>query len=182
MGPALSHCRVARWASLLGVMLCVALAVVSKSARGASPSVEEAVPDLGAPASLGPLAGRRVSRIEIVTEGGRWQRPFTLRRVRLGDPLSGELARRAMQELTDSDFYAEVRAEVVAEAGGAVLRLVALPRRIAQAVRVSGGVLDDEDTRRASGLDTGDEVTVPLLAEAAARVRAFYAVHGFPRA
>lgn len=181
MGPALLK-ALRRGVAALAAALGAALVIQAGPATAGPPSVEESIPDLGAAPSLGDLAGRPITRIEIVTLGGRWQRPLTLRRVRLGDPLSGELARRAMRELTDSGFYAEVRAEAVPEPGGVVLRLRALPRRIAQAVRISGGVLDGEETLRAAGLDAGDEVTVPLLREAAERTRAFYVAHGFPRA
>lgn len=168
-----------RWVWAVLAALAVVLSVPS---AGAAPPASDAVPDLGSPPALGALAGRPVARIEIVTLGGRWQRPLTLRRARLGDPLSGELARRAMQELADSGYYAEVRAEVMADAAGVVLKLIVLPRRIVQTVRVAGGVLDDEETLRASGLDANDEITIPLLAEAADRTRAFYVSHGFPHA
>ena len=168
-----------RW--VWAVLTAFGVVLTASGSWAAAPS-SDSVPELGSPPALGALAGRPVARIEIVTRGGRWQRPLTLRRARLGDPLSGELARRAMQELTDSGYYAEVRAEAAADASGVVLRLIVLPRRIAQAVRVSGGVLDDEETLRASGLDPGDEVTIPLLAEAGERTRAFYASHGFPNA
>lgn len=169
-----------RWVSAVRAALVVL--ILGEVAWAAPPLESDAPPELAPPPALGALAGRPVSRIEIVTLGGRWQRPLTLRRARLGDPLSGELARRAMQELADSGYFAEIRAEAVLDAGGVVLRLSVLPRRIAQAVRIANGVLDDEETLRASGLDAGDEVTIPVLAEAAERTRALYVAHGFPNA
>src|ERR1051325_11096693 len=100
--------RIWAFVSAFGVWLLVS--VVARSAPAPS---ADAVPELGPAPALGALAGKPVTRIEVVNLGGRWQRPLTLRRARLGDPLSGELARRAMQELADSGYYAEVRAEAV---------------------------------------------------------------------
>src|SRR6185312_12630007 len=74
-----------------------------------------AVPELGPMPALGSLAGRQVSRIKIVTRGRRWEKPVVLRRARVGDYLTGELARRAMSELLDSGRYADVRAEADAD-------------------------------------------------------------------
>src|SRR5689334_920675 len=123
------------------VLAALVVLIVGQVAWAVPPPASDSLPELAAPPALGALAGRPVSRIEIVTLGGRWQRPLTLRRARLGDPLSGELARRAMQELADSGYYAEIRAEAIADAAGVVLKLIVLPRRIIQTVRVSGGVL-----------------------------------------
>ena len=129
------------------------------------------------------LAGRPVDRIEVVVEGGRWTEPHPpLRRVRVGEPLSFELARRAMRELFDSGRYASVRAEVEADANGVVLRLVALPRRLVASIRVDGGTLDVDETLRAAGVHPDLELTAPELETIAERVRWHYVRHGYPAA
>lgn len=154
------------------------------SARADAPAASSgSLPELGPPPSLSGVAGRRVSRIEVVTRGGRWQRPVALRRARVGDVLTGELARRALSELADTGRYADVRAE--AEPDGpdaAVLRLSVLPRRIVTQVRIIGAPLPEDDVLRAGGVDPGSEVTAPELAALAERVQAFCARRGFPRA
>ncbi|HVU03718.1 MAG TPA: POTRA domain-containing protein, partial [Polyangiaceae bacterium] len=142
------------------------------------------VPDLGPPPgdALRALFGKPVTRIEVVTRGGRWEAPVTLRRARPGDILTGELARRALQELADTGRYGEVTAEAESDGDGALLRLVVLPRRIVAGVRIFGGQLADDETARAAGLDVSDEVTAPALAACAERVRQFYVRSGFPDA
>jgi outer membrane protein assembly factor BamA len=100
----------------------------------------------------------------------------------VGDPLSGEVARRALQELVDSGRYADVRADVHADGDGAVLVLSVTPRRIVAGTKITGGTLDADETLRAAGLDTGDELTASILADSAERVRALYARHGYPAA
>src|SRR5512139_2714 len=72
---------------------------------------DESLPALHAPPDPGLWAGRPVTRTEVVAPGSRWLRPAQIRRVRPGEPLSGELARRALDELTDTGRYAAVRAE-----------------------------------------------------------------------
>jgi outer membrane protein assembly factor BamA len=134
------------------------------------------------PAAVSALSGRTVSRIDVVAVGGKWGRDVMLRRARVGDILSPALARRAMQELADSGRYAEIRAEAVADGAGAALRLIVVPRRIVASVRIVGGALPDDETRRAIGLDAESEVTLPLLAAAGDRARAYYVRRGFPEA
>ena len=128
------------------------------------------------------MQGRRIVRIEVVTEGGRWEDKPTLRRVRIGDALTPEVSRRAMSELTDSGRYAAVRAEVEAEAGGVVLRLVVEPRRVAATVKIVGGIFDENDTLRAAGVRAGGEVTSRGLSDIGRRTQRFYSRRGYPRA
>ncbi len=164
-------------ALVLGVLAWLA----PRRAGAAAPSTD-AVPTLSPAPDLGPLLGRPIVRVEVVTAFGRWAAEVKLRRVRLGDPFSGELSRRAMQELADSGRYAEISAEAVPEANGVVLRLHVLPRRIVTAVRIQGGVLGEDETLGAAGVQVGDEVTAPALSEMAARIRAFYVRSGYPEA
>jgi outer membrane protein insertion porin family len=181
-----------RWLTLAGAFWALALWPSSAGAQATEPSPavapganeapSDSMPNLGPPPSLEGLAGLVLTRVEVVTLGGRWALPVTLRRVRPGDTLSPEVARRALQELVDSGRYSEVRAEADADGQGARLRLLVLPRRIVASVKITGGQLQDEDTRNAAGTDTSDEITAPGLLECAARVRAFYVKSGFPQA
>jgi outer membrane protein insertion porin family len=172
-----------RWLILAAAFLAVALCVRRAEAADTDSSASaDSVPELGSLSPLGELAGRVVARIDIVTEGGRWETAVTLRRARVGDLLSPELARRALRELVDSGRYADVRAEAEADGGAAVLRLVVLPRRIVASVSIVGGQLQEDETRHAAGIDTSDEITAPELLECAERVRAFYVKGGFSHA
>lgn len=141
-----------------------------------------AMPRLRRPPELGKLAGRRVSRIEVVSEGDRWGTAVSLHHVRLGEVLTLELARRAMRELLDTSRYANVRAEAVPSGDAVVLRLVVLPRRLIANVRLVGGVLDDAETLRAAEVNEGSELTAPALAQIAERVRRYYDSRGYPAA
>jgi outer membrane protein insertion porin family len=145
------------------------------NAIGATPRIRPAP-------ELGPLLGRRLTRIEVAFEGGRWNDRVTLRRVQVGDALTPELARRALRELSDSGRYANVRAEAHADGAGALLRLVVLPRRLITGVRLTGAAVDAEETLRASGLREGAEITAPDVAKIAERLRKFHARRGYPRA
>jgi outer membrane protein assembly factor BamA len=141
-----------------------------------------ATPQLGPNPDLSNLIGRRLTRIEIVNLGGRWQEKTRLTRTRIGDTLTPELARRALRELTDSGRFASVRAEAQAEGAGAVLRLFVLPRRLIASIRLTGTSLDAEETLRAAGIREGGEITAPELPRLSMRIRAFYTRRGYPAA
>jgi outer membrane protein assembly factor BamA len=169
-------------AALLGLtVFFVALGAVRAEDPGAGASLGS-VPRLDPPPDLGKLSGRRVLRIDVESEGGRWVKPVRLRYVRAGETLSMDLAHRAMRELLDTGRYANVRAEVSALGEGARLRLVVLPRRVIASIKLLGSVLDDADTLRAARVSAGGELTAPLLAGIGSRIRAHYLAHGYPSA
>lgn len=136
-------------------------------------------PPLAIPAEL---VGRPVIRLEVVTAGGRWQHPETLRQNRLGGPLGAAYARSIMRELLATGRYATVSAAALPLGTGALLRVTVVPRRIVSEVRVTGGGLDDTLTLDAAGVGPGDDITISTLAEIDARVRGVYVAHGFPNA
>jgi outer membrane protein insertion porin family len=155
----------------------------SSRAEAPAPTLGESLPELRPAAGLASgLVGLPIRRIQIVTIGDRWIGRAELRRVRLGDVLSGEVARRGMQELLDSGRYADVRAEAVRQEDGVLLRLVVTPRRVVARTKISGGTLDDEETLHAAALNAGDELTAATLAERGESVRKLYVRRGFPRA
>jgi outer membrane protein insertion porin family len=139
-------------------------------------------PELGTVPSLGALAGRLISAVEVKILGGRWLQLVEIRSVHRGDRLSAAVARRAARELVESGRYARV--SVAAEAAGdqVVLRLFAMPRRLIASVSVEGGKLDEDVLLREAHITIGGEVTAPILPQMTARIRAFYAEHGYPNA
>jgi outer membrane protein insertion porin family len=150
-----------------------------------SPDEEEAAvetPELAPPPALGALAGRVLGAVEVRILGDRWTQPVTLRSVRPGDRLTAAVARRAARELVEGGRFARV--SIAAEASGdkAVLRLFALPRRLAASVSVEGGKLDEDALLREARISVGAEVTAITLPQMVARARAFYAQRGYPRA
>ncbi len=181
-----------RPSSRIGLGFSLALFLLGLAARAQAPGAEatakekepvaEGVPALSAASPLGQLAGRTLVRIEVVTEGGRWQEAVALQRVRLGEALSSEVARRAMRELSDTGRYATVSASAVPEGNGVVLRLKALPRRIIATIRLQGSALDRDETLRTAQVREGGEVTAPELPKIAERVEKLYRYHGYPAA
>lgn len=171
-----------RHAALLGCALwCVwqTLGCPAALAQDDDDSVVEAVPKLRPPVVTAALDGKPVLRIEVVTEGGRWDEEPTLRNTRAGEPFSAALGRRAARELSDTGRFASVKIEAYVEGGGVVLRLRALPRRIVTAIRVAGGALDEEEMLGAARLEVGGEITAPDLPRIASRIKSFYARRGF---
>ena len=140
------------------------------------------VPELDAPPDLGDLAGKPIRRIEVVSVGGRWASSPTLTSVRLGEPLSLEAARRAMRELLATGGFARATVDARPEGDGAALLVRALPRRTIATIQMSGGALDRADTLQAADVAEGGEITAPRLETIAARIRSFYASHGFTAA
>lgn len=139
-----------------------------------------AIPRLESASAASPFYGRAIQRIEIVPVDARWNDPVTLRLVKPGDVLTGEIARRAMKELTDSGRYANVSAEVEPSGKGVLLRLRVTPRRITASIRIVGGVFDSDETLRIAELHEGAELTSAGLRRIERRVQAHYVWRGFP--
>ncbi len=145
------------------------------------PAALEAIPTLR-PRAPSPLAGRPLVAIDVVTRGGRWAAPITLRNTRVGELFSEPLARRAARELVDSGRFAEVDVAVAAEGAGVRLTLSVLPRRVVAALRVTGGSLDESEMLTDARLAVGGELTAPELPKLAERIRAFYVRRGYLKA
>ncbi len=165
--------------AVLGVSLFAELAVGQAEDDAARAGT---TPRLRPPPALGALDSKRVTRVEVVTLGGRWQQPVTLRLVRPGERVSGELARRAMRELLDSGSFASVEARFEPEGEGARLVLEVLPRRLVTTLRLVGSPFEREEVLRAAGVREQSEVTVPALRDIGLRLTGFLARRGFPSA
>ncbi|WP_234023459.1 POTRA domain-containing protein [Sorangium cellulosum] len=140
------------------------------------------VPSLREPIALGALVGKPIVLIDIRALGDRWAVPPQVLSVEIGEPLSHEAARRAMREVLASGNFARASAEAYLRPDGVVLRLLVVPRRHIATIQISGGALDRQDTLEAAGISEGGETTAAELSEVGARVRAFYAQHGYPAA
>ena len=143
------------------------------------PSLGGAVPELTEPPARA-LVGKPIRRVEVVVTGGRWTTPPAIKSVRLGEPLSLEVARRAMREVLDGGQIARANVEAFAEGDGAALRVHVLPRRLIARIQTGGGALDTAATLEAAEVSDGGEITAPLLGLIRTRIRRYYAEHGFP--
>jgi outer membrane protein assembly factor BamA len=141
-----------------------------------------AIPQLSAPPSLNGLSGRPITRVEVVTLGGRWATPLRVASVRVGEALSIEAGRRAMREMLATGNFARAMVDAFPDGDGAALRVSVLPRRIIATIQMNGSALDPTRSLEAAGVTDGGELTAPMLAEVAGKIRAFYARHGFPSA
>ncbi|HEX3773113.1 MAG TPA: hypothetical protein VHV51_01545, partial [Polyangiaceae bacterium] len=70
--------------------------VRASAAENDAPLVLHSAPDLSA------FVERPISRIEFVTQGGRWASTPALEHARVGQLLSSDLVRRALEELGDT--------------------------------------------------------------------------------
>jgi outer membrane protein assembly factor BamA len=139
-------------------------------------------PELVPPPSLGALAGRSIAAVEVRLLGDRWTQPVQIRSVRPGDRLSPAVARRAARELVETGRYARVSVSADPLGDKVLLRIRAVPRRLVASVSVEGGKLDEDTFLKETHVVVGAEVTAFTLPQIMARMRGFYAQHGYQTA
>ncbi len=123
---------------LLGCFAVALMLWVGKAAAQ-DESLVTPVPEISqAPAESADWYGKPISRIDVVSTGQRWKGISPVQRVRLGEPYSAEVARRAMRELLDTGLYANATAEVQLDAQGVWLTLRVEPRRIVREILLLG--------------------------------------------
>src|SRR6478735_9133252 len=127
------------------------------AAESDAPLVLQSAPDLSA------YLGQPITRIQVLTEGGRWTATPLIEHARIGQLLSADLVRRVLAELADSGRYADMRASVDAEVAGVRLTIRVVPRRLIADIRVSAGGLDQDDVLRAADVHQGSALTADLL-------------------
>lgn len=175
-----------RLSSTVARVLLVGLAVAGLPCRARADtggrSGAEDLPALGGSGQWRALLGRPVTAIEVRVDSKLWPEHPELRRVRLGEPLSLELARRAMRELTDTGRYASAEASALARANGVVLVIEVVPRRLLASAEVVGGVGEPEEILRAADVRSGSEVTEVELERIRAAVAAHHRQRGYPSA
>jgi len=173
-------------------MLVMALASSAFGEEAVAPApADEAAPGFatGRPKELtlpppagGEFVGKPILRVDVVVEGARFSQAVTLKQVMVGQAFTPELARRALQELTDSGRFAEVRIQLEPAAGGVVLKLVVVPRRVVARVELSGSPLSSDELVPGDLVRVGDDLTAPDLGRIERRVTAELVRRGFPQA
>ncbi len=142
-----------------------------------STSVE--TPRLREPTNLDEYINLGIVRVEVVQTGRRWRSRATVRSVRLGEPMTAAVARRAGRELLDTGGFARLTMEVYREGRGVVLRLRCVPSRLVAARRLSGSPVDEADIWREAGVAVDNEITEGRLAEIGRDVRRSLALRGY---
>lgn len=135
---------------------------------------------------LSPWAGLPVVRARVVIEGESWedvQLPV-VKSVRAGEPLTAEVARRAMDEVLATGAFARGEASVRREAGGVVLFIAVTPRKLIQtmAVDLHGAKIERDEVLRESELAEGGEIVGADLSLQKNRIEALFLRHGYPSA
>ncbi|MFP6686808.1 MAG: POTRA domain-containing protein [Polyangiaceae bacterium] len=131
---------------------------------------------------LSAYRGQTITSVAVDVIGWRWRDPFDLNNSPVGQPLTGSLVRRAMNEIRRTGRAAEIRATASPAVGGVKLLLSVVPRRVAADVRVSGGVLDTATTLRAVELARNTELTERKLTKIVAGIQRLYARQGYGQA
>jgi outer membrane protein insertion porin family len=140
------------------------------------------LPDLPSAPNLSAFVGKPVAGIRIVTRGGRWEQNPKLERVRVGQALSAELVRTALQELLDGSRYAEASARVEASGTGIILILEVLPRRVVVGLEETGSPLPAAELFRGGRFRIGGDVTAKTFPAEVTRIEAELDRRGFPNA
>lgn len=141
------------------------------------------VPEISqAPAESADWYGKPISRIDVVSTGQRWKGISPVQRVRLGEPYSAEVARRAMRELLDTGLYANATAEVQLDAQGVWLTLRVEPRRIVREILLLGSPVNSDSVLEAAHLHSNVEVAEHDLPHLPRRIHDILSDHGFPAA
>ncbi|HKO52351.1 MAG TPA: POTRA domain-containing protein [Polyangiaceae bacterium] len=131
---------------------------------------------------LSPYLGQPITRIQVLTEGGRWTATPRIEHARIGQLLSADLVRRVLAELGDSGRFADLRASVDAEVGGVRLTIRVVPRRLIANIRITAGGLEQDDVLRVANVHQGGALTAVELRELQGRVMALYVRRGYAQA
>src|SRR6188768_3817569 len=145
-------------------LIWVLTAVISmlSPARAAAAESEASLVLQSAP-DLSAYLGQPITRIQVLTEGGRWTATPVIEHVRIGQLLSADLVRRVLSELGDSGRFADMRASVDAEASGVRLTIRVVPRRLIADIRVTAAGLDQDDVLRVADAHQGSALTAAEL-------------------
>ncbi|HEX6272814.1 MAG TPA: POTRA domain-containing protein [Polyangiaceae bacterium] len=140
------------------------------------------LPELPAAPNLDAFEGKPIVSIRVVTRGGRWEQNPKLDRVRVGQALSAEVVRTALQELLDSARYAEATARVETAPDGVELVLDVLPRRVVVGLEATGSPLPTPDLFRGGAFRIGGDVTAKTFPNEVKRIEGELERRGFPNA
>ena len=166
------------------LVAALGLLLAATSARGQTSSAtgRASAPTLREPIGLGTLLGRPIRRVEVIQTPGRWTSPATPTSVRFGEALTAATARRAAQELLATGGFASMTLEAAEEGDGAVLRLIAEPRRLIASRRMRGSPIDEAEAWREAGAAQGEELTEARLGAIEAGARRAHVARGYPNA
>jgi outer membrane protein insertion porin family len=161
-------------------VLAAVFSMLSPRLAGAADSEASLV--LQSAPDLSPYIGQPISRIQVLTEGGRWTATPLIEHARIGQLFSADLVRRVLAELGESGRYADMRASVDAEASGVRLTIRVVPRRLIANIRVTASGLEQDDVLRVADVHEGGALTATDLQALQSRVLSLYVRRGYDQA
>jgi outer membrane protein insertion porin family len=155
--------------------------------RAAEPPAPPQLPTIAPPPELGPLAGKPVSRVVVVTEGNIWGSNVdipTITSVKAQEPLTAAVARRALDEAMATGGFARGHVTVQPEGAGVLVVVGVVPRKLIGHLEVDlrGARVERDEMLRESELTEGGEVVGADVEEATGRIERYFALHGYPSA
>jgi len=167
----------------LVAFLLVAQGTWTSLAKAQADAFTTPTPDIALPAKdAAELIGRPVYRVDVINTGKRWNEVMPVHRVQLGEPYTGEVARRAARELLDTGHYATAAVDAVAEGQGVRLVITLEARRVVEQVQLVGCPIDTDALLEAASLQNGMEVGEHDLPSLTQRVQQVLKQHGYPAA
>jgi len=140
---------------------------------------------IGQPPDLDQLVGRPIRAVSIERIGKMWggkaatAKPPKLASVRIGQPLTGAMARQALRQLLETGRFAQASVDARPYQDGVILRFVVIPRRIVATLKLTGGTLDQELTYDRAGLSEGMEITEAMFDDIKGKIRRLYRRRGY---
>ncbi|MFO0659798.1 MAG: POTRA domain-containing protein [Polyangiaceae bacterium] len=145
-------------------------------------SEESEIPILQPPEEI-PSLGRRISRIEVISDDSSWAIPSAaMAGVSPGEILTGPLARRAVRQLQSTGLIAEATVDAIPDGSEVILRIKVVAQRVIKDLRLDDREQLAADVLRNRGVERGHAVTPEMLRDAENELEKHAASRGFPDA
>ena len=151
------------------------------------PAPASSLPSVEPGANLTPFLGHAISDAQVIVDGEPWGYAHlpVIASVRAGESMSAEVARRALNEVLRTGYFARARVFVVDSGGGRCKLVVAVvARKIIDTLRVelNGAKVERDELLHQAELAEGGELVGAELADKQDRMESFLARHGYPAA
>lgn len=135
--------------------------------------------------SPSPLEGQPILRVEVTADDAVW-RDVVLPKLAAptGERFTASLARRLLATALETGRFADGRVFARAEAGGVVVTVRVVPRKVVQDVTTDfhGAAIVRDDVLREAELTRDQEITSVAFAGYQSKIRILFARHGYPQA
>ncbi|HEY2514285.1 MAG TPA: POTRA domain-containing protein, partial [Polyangiaceae bacterium] len=184
--------RLLLWAWLAALLLLLASPSRARAEEPAVISVPPRTPPPPANPKLRPEAdvsrfvGKPITSIEVSLDDETWHLPEMpkVTSVRPGQTMSGQAARRAMDDVLESGMFARARIAAVADGAGVKMVVHVVQRRLVELLRLDlhGAPLERDELLREADLLEGGEILGTDIPEYQERLLRYLARRGYPTA